>query len=61
MVKRDGLFIYENNEEAGEMTYTWAGTEKFIIDHTGVEEKFSSHGLGKQLVMAGWIMHVKTI
>ena len=25
------------------MTYIWAGTEKFIIDHTG--EKFSSHDL----------------
>jgi predicted GNAT family acetyltransferase len=33
------------------MTYVSAGTSKFIIDHTGVEERFSGRGLGKQLVM----------
>jgi predicted GNAT family acetyltransferase len=29
----------------------WAGTSKFIIDHTGVEESFGGKGLGRQLVM----------
>jgi len=49
---RKGRFvIYENDEFAGEMTYVWAGTTKFIIDHTGVEGSFSGRGLGKQLVM----------
>jgi uncharacterized protein len=49
---RKGRFvIYDNNEFAGEMTYVWAGTSKFIIDHTGIEENFSGRGLGKQLVM----------
>lgn len=38
---RKGRFIiYENETYAGEMTYTWAGNEKFIIDHTGVEQEF---------------------
>jgi predicted GNAT family acetyltransferase/uncharacterized Fe-S cluster protein YjdI len=49
---RKGRFVvYDNGEFAGEMTYVWAGTSKFIIDHTGVEGNFSGRGLGKQLVM----------
>jgi hypothetical protein len=49
---RIGRFVvYDNDEFAGEMTYVWAGTSKFIIDHTGVEENFSGRGLGSQLVM----------
>ncbi len=51
--KKGRFIIYENEEFAGEMTYTWAGTKKFIIDHTGVEEKFGGQGFGKRLVMAG--------
>lgn len=35
------------------MTFTWAGENKFIIDHTGVEEKFGGKGFAKDLVMAG--------
>jgi predicted GNAT family acetyltransferase len=31
------------------MTYVWAGTSKFIIDHTGVEGSFSGRGLGKAI------------
>ncbi len=49
---RKGRFVvYDNDEFAGEMTYVWAGTSKFIIDHTGVEGSFSGRGLGRQLVM----------
>lgn len=49
--KKGRFVIYENEEEAGEMTYTWAGENKFIIDHTGVEGRFGGKGYGKQLVM----------
>lgn len=49
--KKGRFIIYENREEAGEMTYTWAGENKFIIDHTGVQERFGGKGYGKQLVM----------
>jgi len=41
-----------NGEEAGLMTYTWAGDHRFIIDHTEVNPEFSGQGIGKQLVMA---------
>lgn len=49
--KKGRFAIYENDEFAGEMTFTWAGETKFIIDHTGVEEKFGGKGYGKQLVL----------
>jgi len=39
-------------EEAGVMTYTWAGEHKFIIDHTEVNPDFSGQGVGRKLVMA---------
>lgn len=51
--KKGRFVIYDNNEEAGEMTFTWAGKEKFIIDHTGVEPEYEGKGFAKQLVMAG--------
>ncbi|TYP71596.1 putative GNAT family acetyltransferase [Aquimarina intermedia] len=49
--KKGRFIIYENDKFAGEMTYTWAGKSKFIINHTGVEEQFSGKGFGKKLVM----------
>lgn len=52
--EKNGVFeIYEDDVKAGEMTYTWAGTDKFIIDHTGVDEAFNGKGFAKQLVIAG--------
>lgn len=45
--------IYKADELAGEMTFSWAGNDKFIIDHTLVGEKFGGQGLAKKLVLAG--------
>lgn len=42
----------DNNQQAGLMTYTWAGETKMIIDHTEVNPEFSGKGVGKRLVMA---------
>jgi predicted GNAT family acetyltransferase len=39
-------------QEAGRMTYSWAGKEKLIIDHTEVDPAFKGKNVGKQLVMA---------
>lgn len=44
---------YLDGEQAGLMTYTWAGNSKFIIDHTEADPKFSGKGVGKNLVVAG--------
>jgi uncharacterized protein len=48
-----GIFkIEESGIEAGMMTYSWAGKNKFIIDHTEVNNDFRGKNIGKQLVMA---------
>lgn len=47
--------FYVNNEAGktlAEMTYTWAGSDKFIIDHTHVDDSLRGTGTGKQLVYA---------
>ncbi|KIA85804.1 GNAT family N-acetyltransferase [Flavobacterium sp. AED] len=49
---KKGYFRASDNEiEAGRMTYTWAGTDKFIIDHTEVNDAFAGQSVGKKLVM----------
>ncbi|QED37709.1 N-acetyltransferase [Antarcticibacterium arcticum] len=50
--KKGRWVIYEDGKEAGEMTFTWAGDNKFIIDHTGVNENYNGKGFGIKLVMA---------
>lgn len=42
----------EGENEAGRMTYSWAGENKFIIDHTEVNPEFGGQGVGKKMVMA---------
>ncbi|WCM41633.1 N-acetyltransferase [Flavobacterium sp. CBA20B-1] len=48
-----GVFIAtENDVKAGEMTYSKAGDDKFIIDHTEVNPEFKGKGVGKEMVFA---------
>lgn len=48
-----GYFKAEDNgEEAGRMTYSNAGPDKFIIDHTEVRPMYSGHGVGNKMVQA---------
>lgn len=42
----------EDNTISAEMTYVYAGKEKFIIDHTEVSEVHKGKGVGAQLVKA---------
>ena len=42
-----------NNEEAGEMTWSNAGSEIMIIDHTFVDSAYRGQGLAEKLVAAG--------
>lgn len=37
--------------EIGKMTYTWSGTDNFIIDHTEVNPDFAGQSVGKKMVM----------
>ncbi|WP_292010512.1 GNAT family N-acetyltransferase [Chryseobacterium sp.] len=41
-----------SGKHAGTMTYTWAGDERFIIDHTEVEEAYNGMGVGKEMLLA---------
>ena len=43
---------FQDRRHAGLMTYTWAGEDKFIIDHTEVEEQYNGLGIGKKMVEA---------
>lgn len=38
--------------EAGRMTYSWAGKDRFIIDHTEVNPEFKGKNVGNQLLNA---------
>jgi len=48
-----GFFKATNGDkEAGRMTYSWAGNDRIIIDHTEVNPAFKGKGVGKKLVLA---------
>lgn len=51
--ERKGIFIAEENGvKVGEMTYSQAGADKIIIDHTDVNPEFKGQGVGKKMVEA---------
>ncbi|AIM36765.1 GNAT family N-acetyltransferase [Sphingobacterium sp. SG20118] len=50
--EKKGQIVAEiDGKEAGVMGYTWAGEDKFIIDHTEVHPGFEGNGVGKKLVL----------
>jgi uncharacterized protein len=42
----------DSDTEAGSMTYSRAGSDKMIIDHTEVDPAYKGQRVGNQLVMA---------
>ncbi len=48
--KKGKFYIEQNDEAVAELVYTWAGTERFIIEHTEVSDVLTGKGAGKQLV-----------
>ena len=44
------FFVEQEGERLAEMTYSWAGTDKFIIDHTWVDDSLRGQKVGRQLV-----------
>lgn len=49
--EKSGAFIAKVQEkQAGLMSYIWAGTGKFIIDHTEVSEEFRGQKVGQKLL-----------
>lgn len=45
------FYILENGKQEAEMTYTWAGSSRIIIDHTDVSEVLKGKSAGKQMLM----------
>lgn len=46
-----GAFVYHSDgKKGGEMTFSIAGPERIIIDHTEVEDDFRGKGVGLSLV-----------
>jgi predicted GNAT family acetyltransferase len=50
--KHGSFEAFIDGRRAGMMTYTWAGEERFIIDHTEVEEAYNGKGVGKEMLLA---------
>lgn len=50
--KKARFYIEENGERIAVMEYVYAGVDKFIIEHTEVNESYEGKGLGKLLVEA---------
>lgn len=46
------FYMKDKNELAAEMTYSKAGNDKIIIDHTEVSEQYKGQKLGLKLVEA---------
>ncbi|NRB59024.1 MAG: N-acetyltransferase [Winogradskyella sp.] len=48
---KNGEFYYEvDGRNLASMTYTYAGDDKIIIDHTSVDESLKGQGVGYKLV-----------
>ena len=47
---KGSFYVGESSDKKAEMTYTWAGTDRIIIDHTEVSEDLRGTGAGKILV-----------
>ena len=43
--------LLKDDQQIGMMTYSWSGDDKFIIDHTEVDDGHEGNGYGKKLVM----------
>ena len=48
--KKGSFFIEIEGKQEAEMTFVFAGEDKIIIDHTGVNPGNEGKGLGKQMV-----------
>lgn len=50
--KKGKFFLMKEGTQVAEMTYTYAGPKKMIIDHTEVDERLKGQGVGNKLVEA---------
>lgn len=55
---KGSFYIEENEVRVGEMTYSKAGEDRIIIDHTVVNETHKSLGLGEKM-LRGAVDHAR--
>lgn len=48
---KGSYFVEVEGKKVGEMTYSIAGTDRIIIDHTEVDDSMRGTGLGKKMVV----------
>lgn len=48
--KKGSFYVEEDGKTLAGMTFVWAGTQKFIIDHTEVDESLKGKSVGRHLV-----------
>ena len=48
---KGAFYIEQDGKVLAEMTYVWVGKDRFIIDHTEVDDALSGKGAGKQLLL----------
>jgi uncharacterized protein len=48
--KKGMFYIEQDGAIVAEMTYVWVGADRFIIDHTEVDDVLKGKNAGKQLV-----------
>lgn len=46
------FFIAKDHENLAEITYAWVGKDKFLIDHTWVDDSLRGQDIGQHLVDA---------
>lgn len=54
--KKGTFYIDKSEKEIGLMTYVWSGQDKFIIDHTEINQKEEGMHYGKSLVLSAVAM-----
>lgn len=42
---------FDDNKEAGRMSYTFAGETRMILDHTEVDDEYRGQNIGKRILM----------
>ena len=47
---KGAFYVEQDNQILAQMTYTWAGTDRIILDHTEVSQVLNGKGVGKQMV-----------
>lgn len=49
--KKARFYIQIDNKKAAVLEYVYAGADKIILEHTGVDDQYAGQGLGKALVL----------